>query len=237
MRILRALILLCALSSAAHAQAPGGAYTTITGYGPPIGSVDPAFTVGSDATGDTYYRNSAGNVARLGIGSTGQFVQVSAGLPAWATTLGYANGGTNATSLAGAQANFEQSEIRVQATGVNFNSVADTAIAFTMPAGYTRLYLALATISNASHTLTTATFGVFTAASGGGVPIIASGTAITVSATTDATNNNMQQTGGGTTESFVAASLATPNTLYFRVTNAEGTAATGDVSLEIRLLP
>jgi microcystin-dependent protein len=41
--------------------------------------------VGSDATGDIYYRNSGGAVARLGIGSIGQYLGVTAGLPAWGT--------------------------------------------------------------------------------------------------------------------------------------------------------
>jgi len=78
---------------------------------------------------------------------------------------------------------------------------------------------------------------VFTAASAGGPALIASGTAITVSATADQTNNNSQQIAGALTLSAVAASLATPNTIYFRVTNAEGSAATADVTLTLRLEP
>ncbi|MBL7997932.1 MAG: hypothetical protein JNL32_04760 [Candidatus Kapabacteria bacterium] len=39
--------------------------------------------LGSDATGDVYYRNSAGLLTRLGIGSSGQVLGVSGGLPAW----------------------------------------------------------------------------------------------------------------------------------------------------------
>jgi hypothetical protein len=41
--------------------------------------------IGSDATGDIFYRNSSGNITRLGIGSAGQFLQVSSGLPSWQT--------------------------------------------------------------------------------------------------------------------------------------------------------
>ena len=44
----------------------------------------PVINVGSDATGDLYYR-SAGVYTRLGIGSTGQLLTVASGLPAWAT--------------------------------------------------------------------------------------------------------------------------------------------------------
>ena len=37
----------------------------------------------SGATGDLYYRNGSGHLTRLGIGSTGQALRVSGGVPAW----------------------------------------------------------------------------------------------------------------------------------------------------------
>lgn len=37
----------------------------------------------SGATGDLYYRDSSGNLTRLGIGSSGKTLRVSSGLPAW----------------------------------------------------------------------------------------------------------------------------------------------------------
>ena len=40
---------------------------------------------GTDATGDIYYRDAGGLLARLGIGSTGQVIKVAAGLPSWGT--------------------------------------------------------------------------------------------------------------------------------------------------------
>lgn len=43
--------------------------------------------LGSDATGDIYYRNSGGNLTRLPIGSTSQLLSVASGLPSWATNL------------------------------------------------------------------------------------------------------------------------------------------------------
>lgn len=49
-------------------------------------------TLGSDATGDIYYRNSSGFLVRLPIGSTGQVLTVTGGLPSWAATGG--GGGT-----------------------------------------------------------------------------------------------------------------------------------------------
>ncbi|HSX05827.1 MAG TPA: hypothetical protein VLF69_05130 [Candidatus Saccharimonadales bacterium] len=55
----------------------------------------------SGATGDTYYRDSSGNFTRLGIGSSGQALTVSGGLPAWGTvasgTLATATKTTNYT--------------------------------------------------------------------------------------------------------------------------------------------
>ena len=89
-------------------------------------------TLGSDATGDTYYRSAGGILTRLGIGSTGNVLTVAGGLPAWgsgsgslvtnfsagttgltpstattgaitlAGTLGTANGGTNCSTASGA---------------------------------------------------------------------------------------------------------------------------------------
>lgn len=41
-------------------------------------------TLGSDGTGDIWYRNSSGLLTRLGIGSTGNVLTVAGGLPSWA---------------------------------------------------------------------------------------------------------------------------------------------------------
>jgi len=43
------------------------------------------FDLGSDATGDLFYRNSSGQFTRLPIGSNGQVLTVSSGLPSWVT--------------------------------------------------------------------------------------------------------------------------------------------------------
>jgi hypothetical protein len=119
-------------------------------------------------------------------------------------------------------------------TGVNFNSAnTDNSITITLPTGRTRYIIYGVSISNASHTLVTATCGLFTAAAGGGVAIVSAGTAITVSATTDATVNNFQYVGvnSANTRSYTAG------TLFFRVGTAEGAAATGDVTVAIVPLP
>lgn len=48
-----------------------------------IGGV--SMSLGSDGTGDIYYRNSGGILTRLGIGSSTNVLTVSGGIPAWST--------------------------------------------------------------------------------------------------------------------------------------------------------
>ncbi len=119
----------------------------------------------------------------------------------------------------------------VKATAVNFNSAnSDNAITIALPPGYTRYQIFRVYISGASQTLTTSTFGLFTAAAGAGTAIIASGTANTVStASEDTTNNTMSCTvavggGGGTTS-------LTDTSLFFRVQTAQGAPATANVTI------
>jgi low affinity Fe/Cu permease len=51
-----------------------------------------ALTLGSDATGDMFYRDASGILARLGIGTTGQALIVNgSGLPSWTTLAGGGN--------------------------------------------------------------------------------------------------------------------------------------------------
>lgn len=61
-------------------------------------------SLGSDATGDLYYRNSSGILARLGIGTARQKLGVSAGLPAWvdSTSSGSAYTAGRGITLTGA---------------------------------------------------------------------------------------------------------------------------------------
>ena len=68
-----------------------GTVTTGT-WGAVIGQA--TMTLGSDATGDIYYRNSGGKLTRLGIGSAGQVLGVSAGIPAWQAAGGGITVGT-----------------------------------------------------------------------------------------------------------------------------------------------
>lgn len=55
---------------------------TITSSTDVLGGV--TMTLGSDATGDTYYRASGTTLTRLAVGSTGNVLTVSGGIPSWA---------------------------------------------------------------------------------------------------------------------------------------------------------
>lgn len=92
--VLALIVLLATLSSAAAQNPPAGSVWNGQASGGPIWTINPtvagtlsanglALTLGGDATGDLYYRNSGGTFARLGIGSSGNLLTVSGGLPAW----------------------------------------------------------------------------------------------------------------------------------------------------------
>lgn len=115
-------------------------------------------------------------------------------------------------------------------TGVNFNSAnTDNAITISLPSGFTRWRMSSMVISNVSAVpLTTATFGVFTSTGGGGVTIVTGGTATNVTSIAANTAGNGQSLPvvvlGGSTWMNVS-------TIYFRVQTAQGSAATGDVTI------
>lgn len=58
-------------------------------------------TLGSDATGDIYYRNSSGFLTRLPIGSATNVLTVSSGLPAWVSAAGGGNVSNSGTPTIG----------------------------------------------------------------------------------------------------------------------------------------
>lgn len=119
--------------------------------------------------------------------------------------------------------------LKYKLAGVNFNSAnTDNALTITLPSGVARYTIYAIEISNASHTLVTATIGLFSATGGGGTTIAAN-QAVTVSATADNTVNNGQ---------VLTAAVGFTQTINFtslqvRVGTAEGAAATGDVTVFI----
>ena len=115
-------------------------------------------------------------------------------------------------------------------SGVNFNSAnTDNAIALALPTGYTRFTFSALRIWGASGTLTTSTFGLFTATGAGGSALVAGSTACTVSTAAEGTTANSQQPTSaiGAAQTF---RLVDVPSLYFRVQNAQGSAATANVA-------
>jgi hypothetical protein len=118
-------------------------------------------------------------------------------------------------------------------TGVNFNVIADNPIIIALPSGYTRYRIYGIVIAGASGTLSTATCGVFTATGAGGFVVVASGTSITITSSSTDTNNNAQNLTVVDQNTMVLSDAA----LYFRVQNAQGVAATGNVSIFYQPMP
>lgn len=109
--------------------------------------------------------------------------------------------------------------------GVNFAVAGDKPITFTLPPGMTRFTLFRIQIGHASASLATATFGLFTAVGGGGVALIAGGTACTVSTAADNTSGNVQVVGLALSAEQLASALAPANTVQLRIgATAAGTA-------------
>jgi hypothetical protein len=93
-------------------------------------------TLGSDATGDIYYRNSGGNLTRLGIGSSGQVLGVSAGLPAWqASGSGITVGSTTITSGTSGRIGFNSSGVYGESANLFWNNSTNiVSIGTSLPA-------------------------------------------------------------------------------------------------------
>jgi hypothetical protein len=118
--------------------------------------------------------------------------------------------------------------------GINFNSTnTDFPIAINLPAGYTRYRIENILISGASASLSTATCGVFTQAAGAGTPVVTSASAITVTQSANDTNNNMQSL----TISDQNTMSLIDTTLFFRVQGAQGSPATGTVTVFYQPIP
>lgn len=80
----------------------------------------PVVNLGSDATGDVYYRNSGGAFTRLAAGTNGQVLTLASGIPSWASAPG--GGLTNFTeAIATASPNSTINVASFTATGSGTN--------------------------------------------------------------------------------------------------------------------
>jgi hypothetical protein len=119
-------------------------------------------------------------------------------------------------------------------TNVNFNSAnTDNPISINLPPGFLRYRIHDILISGASASCAAATVGVFTQAAGLGTAIVSGGTGVTVSSTVPDAPNTMQSL-TIVNQNIIAFVDAT---IYFRVQNAQGTAATANVTVNYEPLP
>lgn len=123
--------------------------------------------------------------------------------------------------------------------GANFNVTTDQAIPISVPSA---LYAIDAiAISNPSVSLSTAAGGFYTAASKGGIAVVANSQAYSglTTNTANATGNYLKATlatAGNTTAFNGFAQTSQISTLYLSLTTAQGAAATADVRVYCRLL-
>lgn len=107
--------------------------TTITLNSTPftLSGSDISIDLGSDATGDLYYRNSLGAFTRLPVGSNSEYLQVSSGLPSWQAQAPTAPSGfVNATSSASTTLGFNVDgtdfvQVFAYGTGATDNATVD----------------------------------------------------------------------------------------------------------------
>ena len=100
--------------------------TTFSATSNVLGGVN--VVMGSDATGDIYYRNSSGFLTRLAIGSAGQVLTVSAGLPSWAA----AGGGGNMSTSTYDPATIAEQLVGLTASQTLTNKTLTSPILFTV---------------------------------------------------------------------------------------------------------
>jgi hypothetical protein len=118
---------------------------------------------------------------------------------------------------------------RLAALAINANVVADTAIAIPLPPGLSRYRVGRVSALNASVPLSAAQAALYTAASGGGAAVASP------QALSGLTTNTPNSAGNAIdlTQALAIATFFTAATLYFRITTAQGAAATVDVVIQI----
>lgn len=83
-----------------------------------------SFTLGSDAEGDILYRNSSGNLARLGVGTASQILGSNGTVPVWTTSSGSLPGGSEGDLLMYAGGNWDSVTLtKEKQTGITGTAV------------------------------------------------------------------------------------------------------------------
>jgi hypothetical protein len=194
---------------------------------------DPAFTAMS---GDATISNAGALTIGTNAVTNAKAAQMAAG-----TLKGNNTGGTaNAADLTVAQAQglLSLGIVVVKLSQVSLASAAtDHALAFTLPAGFTRFRVSTIALSNATGDIHTGTIGVF-GATGGGAPTLAADQAIAVTTAAANTNGNAMLLAltNQNTEFFTPASFGVANTLWVRVGTAVA-AQSVDVVVYLQLVP
>lgn len=142
-----------------------------------------------------------------------------------------------ATALASTMLANPVGVVTIHKSNVDLNTLGDNAIAMpALPTGFTKwqVWQLINTNSGSVASLTTAQYGLFTAASGGGVALVASGTALSglTSNTTNTTGTMNVQT---TNQTIYIDSTIT--NIYYRVTQVQSAGAAVNVTLMLRPLP
>jgi hypothetical protein len=125
----------------------------------------------------------------------------------------------------------EMGSLMVVAKAVNANLVADTPLVIDLPDTVTRYRVTRVTVlSNAAIALTTAQAAVYNASGGTGVAVCSPQALAGLTTNAAATAGNAIDL----TLALAAATFFISTTLYFRITTAQGAAATIDVILHIQ---
>lgn len=213
------------LTTPALGTPASGVLTNCTGL--PVASLTgttlPASIVNSSLTTVGTLASPVLTTPNIGTPSAGVLTNCT-GLPAASVTgiLGTTHGGSGVAA--------PPTFYTILIPNVNLNSVADTAFTVVLPAGYSNFRIQNITVWNKGTTasLTTAQVGIFTLAAGGGTAIMAA-TGLT---SITATGNNTNAAIANPASTLASAALNTTS-LFFRVTTAQGAAATADIIIPI----
>jgi len=164
----------------------------------------PTITVGSDATGDLFYRSSTGTIARLGIGTSTQVLTSNGTIPSW----GAASSGVTSVVTG---SNLTGGTITGAGTVAMAGTISPTMIGTTTILGGTINTVTLGTPTTTGGTYTSGTFNSATigtpTVTGGNINVVTLGSP-TITLGSDATGDIFYRNAGG---SVARLAVGTPN--------------------------